>query len=108
MKVLFERIVNWQDSTFTEASALSKWHHLEEEINELKEMLEEPFPERTKLGYEIADALMLIFWILNKEGFNYFDMVYFLGKKMDINESREWSEPDENGVCHHIKKEIDE
>ena len=53
---------------------------------------------------EFADCLLLLFGCAGKSGFDWDDLIDFGIEKLNICKLREWNEPDENGVCQHIKK----
>ena len=85
----------WADQTFPQSSKHSILKHLEKEIKELID--HEDFDN---LKEECADIVMLLIHLAHKNRFNLIEEV---DKKFDIVQKRKWAEPDEHGVCLHIK-----
>lgn len=96
----FEEVTRWQDKTFTKATPLTCINHLEEEVGELKADIERG---EYSLG-EIADCFLLLFAICNKCGLDYDDVVDAIDKKMIVNYSRKWGNPNEKGYVKHIEE----
>lgn len=99
-KQQFEAIIKWQKETFTLATPLSKISHLEKEVFELKEAIEQ---KDIGLRHEIADCILLIFGTADALGMSYDDILNAIDEKFIINQKRKWGKPDENGVVYHIK-----
>lgn len=100
--------MDWQDIVFTQATALSKAHHLEEEVGELLTELEIPGSDsRMQLLKEYADCFVLLFASAKKAGLNLSDITHAIKTKLEINKNRKWSAPDANGVVRHIKEDRD-
>ncbi len=99
-KLQFESISKWQNETFGEATALSKIAHLKQEVKELKKDLKKDSPAKK---YEFADCFILLFGAAASDGMSYEDICNAINEKMEINKSRKWGKPDENGVVNHIK-----
>ncbi len=96
----FNEVIDWQKSTFPAATALSKVFHLEKEIHELKTDLIEDSKDRR---LEYADCVLLLFGSMASDGMTFQDVCDAVDEKMKINYSRQWGNPDKNGVVQHIK-----
>jgi len=99
-KELFKEVIEWQEETFGEATALSKVMHLKEEVEELAVDVVSKGPFRR---LEFADCFMLLFGAAAADGMSYEDICEAVKEKMEINRKRTWGKPDENGVVNHIK-----
>jgi NTP pyrophosphatase (non-canonical NTP hydrolase) len=99
-KEQFTDVIAWQLQTFPFSNPLSKISHLTEELDELVSDIKENSPKRI---LEYADCFILLFGAAASDGMNYDDIVNAINQKMEINKSRSWGEPDENGVARHIK-----
>lgn len=95
----FNDISAWQKQTFPNATPLSKIAHLAEELQELYSDLKINNPERR---LEFADCFLLLFGCAAADGMAYKDVCDAIQEKFDINKSRKWGEPDENGVVKHL------
>lgn len=107
-KQQFNKLANWQKETFGEATPFSKLAHLIQEIVELKDAIEETYKNPNLETFndarmEYADCFMLLFGSASSYGLSYQEICDAIDKKHDINLSRKWGEPDENGVVKHIK-----
>jgi NTP pyrophosphatase (non-canonical NTP hydrolase) len=98
MEALQLEIGDWQDATFTEATALSKMSHLAKEVIELNRVLKEG--DSMEILDELADCQHLLFGIASKCGINLYAGTV---AKFEVNKNRKWGEPDENGVVEHLK-----
>jgi NTP pyrophosphatase (non-canonical NTP hydrolase) len=96
----FKFITDWQVRTFPQATALSKLHHLKQEVLELIEAIESNDPDK-KL--EFADCFMLLFGAAKSDGMSFEDINESIMTKYMINLKRNWGTPDENGVVKHIE-----
>jgi hypothetical protein len=101
-KEQFEKITKWQKETFQNATALSKLHHLKEEIDELQSDLERKAFYR---NLEFADCFLLLFGCAAADGFTYEAICDSINQKMELNYKRVWGKPDENGVVKHVEIE---
>ena len=99
-KEQFEKITKWQKETFPNATAMSKLHHLKEEIEELQSDLEN---KRFYRNLEFADCFLLLFGCAAADGFTYEAICDSIEQKMELNFKRKWGTPDENGVVKHLK-----
>jgi len=95
MDKLQNKIVRWQNKTFTESTAFSKLIHLKKEINELSKDMS----SGRDVGSEIADCQILLFGIAGKYKKSCYKEAT---KKLEINKKRKWGKPDKNGVVEHI------
>lgn len=93
-------VTTWQSETFPKATALSKIHHLKQEIVELYSDIISDNKERR---LEFADCFLLLFGAAKADGMSYEDIINAIDEKMNINFKRNWGTPDENGVVNHIK-----
>lgn len=100
-KQQFTEITNWQKEKFGDATPLSKIAHLAEEVIELYEAINNKEPEQN-IRMEFADCIMLLFGAAKAHGLSYEDICEAIAQKYEINKSRKWGEPDENGVVKHI------
>jgi NTP pyrophosphatase (non-canonical NTP hydrolase) len=96
---LSKEITDWQDATFTQATAESAAIHL---VREVKELLLDiqyhaSMSDRSK---EIADCFLLICGVAHLSGVNLEEVVE---EKMEINRNRVWGKPDADGVVEHIE-----
>ena len=95
----FKNITQWQRETFGQATALSKMHHLKEEVGELTAAIEHELPEK---HLEFADCFILLFGAAASDGMTYEDICQAIDEKMTINRARMWGKPDANGVVKHV------
>ena len=95
----FNEISEWQNKTFPAATALSKVFHLEKEVHELLNDLQDNNKERR---LEYADCILLLFGSAATDGMSYEDVCNAIDEKMKINYFRKWGAPDVNGVVSHI------
>ena len=91
MNKLFNEIGQWAETTFTKSTPESAFNHLKREVKELSNNLHD--------GKEMADIVMIIAHLASKAGI---DLEAEIIKKFNVNKSRRWGEPDEEGVCEHI------
>lgn len=96
----FIEITKWQKETFGQATPLSKISHLAQELQELVEDLKNNGPGKR---LEFADCFFLLFGAAAADGMTFQDIVAAIQEKFEINKSRKWGKPDENGVVNHIK-----
>ncbi len=96
----FNTITQWQKNTFTKATALSKIAHLRQEIEELASDIETNNPNQ---NLEFADCFILLFGAANSAGFSYNEILKSIDEKMEINFTRKWGKPNEDGVVNHLK-----
>lgn len=99
-KEQFTMVTEWQEATFPNQQTLPKISHLAAEMCELVDDIIENKPSKR---LEFADCFILLFGAAKAEGFTYEDICNAIDEKHDINVSRFWSSPDDNGVIRHIK-----
>jgi NTP pyrophosphatase (non-canonical NTP hydrolase) len=93
----YREITAWQRDVFRKATPLSCVHHLEEEVSELKEKIEQGAVDRS----EIADCFLLLIGVCNMADLTYDDILYAIDEKMTVNYQRVWGEPNEKGYVKH-------
>ena len=97
-KELFTEIIQWQNNTFKQATALSKLTHLKEELQELRNDIENNSPEKR---LEFADCFILLFGAASSAGLSYDDIQDAIKEKMVINFQRKWGKPNAEGYVKH-------
>lgn len=104
----FDLITKWQKDTFPAATDLSKLRHLNEEVAELMDaindedhLIDHEKTRKTKL--EFADCFLLLFGAAKAYGMSYADILKCVDDKMSINIKRTWGKPDSNGVVKHVE-----
>ena len=107
-KDTFETVVAWQKETFGKATAWSKLKHLEQELGELQEAITidsvtQSDETEKAMRHEFADCFFLLFGAAHACGLNYEDIDKLVNDKLEINRSRNWGEPDADGVVNHKK-----
>lgn len=107
LQILLDDILNWQKHTFPDSYAISKLHHLSQEVPELIEELE--YFENgggsiNRIRMEFADCFLLLMGSATIAGFSAEDIETMIREKLEINKKRKWGIPDENGVVLHIKE----
>jgi hypothetical protein len=102
LQKLMDDVLEWSQSTFKTQSSYSKLKHLEKENSELQNAI---FHEHgnAEISEEFADCFMLLIAAAKMEGFSAMDLINCSNAKLEINKTRKWGDPDENGVCEHIK-----
>lgn len=93
-------ITDWAEKTFKSQNAMSKFNHLEKEVLELRNAIENA--DLDNIREEIADCMILLF---NLAGYYQINAIESVLKKHEINKKRTWGEPDEFGVCEHIREQ---
>lgn len=95
-QTLQDELHRWSVEKFgNETNPIPSLNHLKEEVEEL--VLD---PLDTE---EWADCFIILIHAARKAGFKMWEIYNFIQQKHYVNQNRKWSEPDENGVCHHIK-----
>ena len=104
LQKLMDDIREWSDATFGEGQrTIPILYHLIKEVPEAIEACKK-FPEKNSVGYwEFADCFMLILDAANHYGMDADHLIGFVKAKLEINKTRKWGNPDENGVVEHIK-----
>jgi hypothetical protein len=86
----------WSDATFgADRTGLPALHHLREEVGEVIDHPDDLL--------EWADCLMLLLDAARRRGIPIADLMSAAVVKLDICKRRQWGEPDENGVVHHVE-----
>lgn len=101
-KEQFNAINAWQQITFKTSTSLSKLVHLKEELTELEAAIKNQTADKR---LEFADCFFLLFGAAAADGMSYEDICNAIQEKFDINKTRSWGHPDENGVVKHLEKE---
>lgn len=96
----FIEVTTWQKETFKKSDAISKIHHLKEEVNELLLDVSEKSKERR---LEFADCFLLLYGAAYSDGMSYEDISKCIDEKLKICKERKWGIPDENGIVKHLK-----
>jgi hypothetical protein len=94
---LQDDIAAWSSVQFPHQTPHSKITHMQSELIELDED-----PDDIE---EFADCFMLLIDTARLSGYNMNDIFWAVWAKLKINKEREWGEPDEHGVCYHVKDE---
>ncbi len=97
-KDLFLETTQWQNETFKKATALSKLAHLKEELQELRNDIENNSSEKR---LEFADCFILLFGAAASSGLDYDDIQEAIKEKMVVNYQRKWGKPNEDGYVKH-------
>lgn len=80
---------------------IAKLSHLKEEVTELQVAVDNG--DKKEINDEIADCFMLLFDAAHDLKITENDIIKFSRAKLGINKDRKWSNPDNNGLIHHIK-----
>lgn len=99
-KEQFEQIAAWQKETFGQATAISKLKHLKYEVEEL---ILDIAIESDQKRLEFADCFFLLFGAAAADGMTYEDICHAIQEKFEINKTRKWGKPDDNGVVEHVR-----
>jgi len=103
-KDLMQEITDWQDSVFTQATALSAVTHLQREVIELTFAIQSE--QLKKEGQddiikELADCFLLVVGVAHLSGI---DLEAAAIEKLEINKARVWGVPDADGVVEHVRE----
>jgi len=106
----------WSDSVFGDRwNPIGPANHLKEEVGELIEALsliydhtEEPTIKelrelKEEVCYELADCLTLLVDTSRIFGVDTKTLLDYSRRKLHKNRRREWTKPDEKGICRHKK-----
>lgn len=113
---LMDDIAEWSDMQFGKnRNPISILYHLKKEVPELIDSLEKyntiklnddnKYKMLNECLYEFADCFMLLLDAARCFGLDVNVLEKYVNLKLEINKSREWGEPDENGVIEHIRKD---
>ena len=108
LQSLMDSIFEWANKTFPNQTAVSKSIHLQKEAKELTEALEKYYRipsqrHRDDVKLEFADIMILLVNTANVYGITAKELIALSYIKLEINKSRQWGEPDEDGVVLHKK-----
>lgn len=92
MRSLQKRVAAWSRATFPKATEAGRLKHLEREVAEL---LADPSD-----GEEMADIVILLLTQADRHGV---DLLAAVEAKFAELQTREWGEPDEDGVIEHVR-----
>lgn len=102
---LMIEISTWSSQQFSTLvgtrGIIAKLSHLKEEVTELQVAVDNG--DKKEINDEIADCFMLLFDVAHDLKITENDIIKFSQVKLGINKDRKWSNPDNNGVIHHIK-----
>ena len=118
LQILMNDISNWSNATFgDDRRNPAIIYHLKKEVDELIESLHKSNAlgcdnsigigefgrqiDKTKMEY--ADCFMLLLDSAHHFHLTAEDLIDLTRKKLDINKSRKWGNPDHEGVIEHIK-----
>jgi hypothetical protein len=104
LQKLMDDIIEWSSKTFENETSVSKINHLKKEVEELRFSIFHEHSEEEK-RYEFADCFMLLIAAAKMEGLTANDLILITKAKLELNKSRIWGKPDENGVVEHIEND---
>lgn len=96
-------LVEWANDTFkaTAGDPIPPAHHLQKEVKELIESLEESGPKSELTKMEYADCFILLVQSAKKAGISADELLDLAKLKFAICQKRDWGTPDQNGVYQH-------
>lgn len=92
---LQEEVGEWGKVTFPEATDRTIKLHLAREVDELFTA-----PDQPALAEEIADCYLILLHLCHRNGVNLEEQAQ---RKFEICKTREWGEPDAQGVREHVR-----
>jgi hypothetical protein len=103
LQKLMNDIREWSNSTFgaDKQRTIPLLHHLVKEVPEAIEACKEE-GEPFHGYYEFADCFMLLLDAANHFGMTAEDLMFYTSRKLEVNKTRKWGAPDENGVIEHV------
>lgn len=106
LQKLMTDISEWSNKTFGDGQRNPAIvYHLKKEVNELIAVFEgNPRNAHRQLWFEYADCLMLLLDSALHAGFTARDLIDATREKLEINKTRKWGKPDENGVIEHVEQ----
>lgn len=119
LQILMDEIRCWSDQAFGNAQRTKAiLFHLKKEVPEAIEAVRQKekvdhdgsvgvgeFYRKSKnAAFEFADCFMLILDAASHFGMTANDLFMVTKEKLEINKTREWGKPDENGVVEHIRQ----
>ncbi|MGE0539731.1 MAG: dATP/dGTP pyrophosphohydrolase domain-containing protein [Dehalococcoidia bacterium] len=88
----------WASATFGESTPDRVLTHLEDEVRELRAALERG--DRLAICEEAADVHLLLLRLASMERFSLYQASE---RKLAVNRTRTWGEPDERGIVRHVE-----
>jgi NTP pyrophosphatase (non-canonical NTP hydrolase) len=109
-----DAISQWADGAFGKnRSPIAKMHHAKKECDEVIEALAKNDPDFMSriirdVSYrnEIADVFMIMFDVCAILKISSRELEKMIWQKLEINKTRKWGAPDENGVIEHIREQL--
>jgi len=98
---LRDAVIAWSRATFPRSSVASVATHLEREAGELRAAARIGGAPTAEAEEEIADVQMLL-WVLADKLGGSIDLA--VRRKLEVCKSREWGQPDREGVVEHIRQ----
>jgi hypothetical protein len=92
---LQDQLKDWTEKQFPSRTTGSILAHLRKEIDEIE--------SDPKDVTEYSDAQMLLMDCASRNGINFADVFRYCPVKLEINKSRTWGEPNEQGFVEHVK-----
>lgn len=103
---LEKKIGQWAEDTFRQSTLLSIFNHAKRELTELETAIANYNEMKDKqlalenIREEMADITLLMLHASYKLSFSLSEAVE---DKFKVIQDREWNEPDDEGVCEHVK-----
>ena len=104
LQKLMDDIKQWSDSTFGETDRrIGMVGHLEREADEVLEAILDG--DESIIQQEITDCFILVLDLAAHTDMSIAKLLFFAQNKHEINKSRKWRSPNENGSVEHIENE---
>ncbi len=94
--------LEFANKTFNNPSIESNAAHLKREAGELYDAIISNSDQQGK-KMEVADCFILLLQVCSRLGMSFEDLMHVSVQKFEINKKRVWSEPDAEGVPHHLE-----
>jgi hypothetical protein len=94
LAILRRRHAEWSEARFGNVGPVGPAKHLAQEALE--------FAAKPEDIIELADCQMLLWDMQRRAGFTDQQLAVAIGRKMDINEARDWPEPKDGEPRNHI------
>lgn len=95
---ILAEVNEWQAVTFPRATPASVVAHLKKEVDELA-----ADPTDTA---ELADVVFLVVGLAYELGLSMPDLAAVVARKLAVNRTRTWGEPDELGIVEHVREGV--
>lgn len=92
----------WAKKTFGDTPRTAAVKHLQKEVKELLDEIENAGPEYD-IKIEFADCMILLLHAADKNGIDVKELFETMKHKFAINQTRRWPTPNADGVAEHIK-----